>query len=179
MKHIATLTFFAAAPALADCPPVPDIETEQARLIAEMRIAPNELAAQRLSNALWALWVQAPDGKAQNLLDTAMSAHRSFDHAAALTTLDELIAYCPDYAEGYNQRAFVNYTSANYEAALLDLDRALERRPEHTGALTGKALTLMGLDRHEQAQRILRDALKLNPWLAERRFLTDPDAKDL
>ena len=33
-------------------------------------------------------------------------------------TLDELIAYCPDYAEGYNQRAFAEYLRFNYSAAI-------------------------------------------------------------
>ncbi len=179
MKTIVVLTMFAAMPALADCPPGPNIGSQEARLLAEVRVAPNEYAAQQVSNALWALWVQAPDAKAQALLDTGMQAHRAFDHAAALLALDELIAYCPDYAEGYNQRAFVNYTSLNYDAAVADLDRALERNPSHTGALTGKALSLMGLERHKEAQRVLREALKVNPWLSERRFLTDPDGEDL
>ena len=179
MKPLFVIAFLAASPVFADCPSGPDVSSEEARLLAEVRVAPNELAAQRLSNALWALWVQAPDAKAQALLDTGMQAHRAFDHAAALSALDELIAYCPDYAEGYNQRAFVNYTRLNYDAAVADLDRALARNPAHTGALTGKALSLMGLERHDEAQRVLREALKVNPWLSERRFLTDLVGEDL
>jgi len=179
MRSLLAIALFAAVPALADCPSGPDVGSEEARLLAEVRIAPNEYAARQLSNALWALWVQAPDAKAQALLDKGMQAHRAFDHAAALLALDELIAYCPDYAEGYNQRAFVNYTRLDYGAAVADLDRALDRNPAHTGALTGKALSLMGLERHVEAQRVLREALKVNPWLSERRFLTDPVGEDL
>lgn len=179
MKTLITLALLAATPAIADCPPGPDHGGEEARLLAEIRVAPNEYAAAQMSNALWALWVTAPDAKAQQLLDTGMQAHRAFDHAAALSALDDLITYCPEYAEGYNQRAFVNYTRLNYDAAVADLDRALARNPSHTGALTGKALSLMGLDRHDDAQRVLREALKVNPWLSERRFLTDPVGEDL
>ncbi len=179
MKYLIPMVAVLASPAIADCPPVADYQMEQARLLSEMKVAPNEGAARRLSDALWALWINAPDEKAQALLNTGMSAHRSLNHTAALASLDELISYCPDYAEGYNQRAFVYYTSAKFEAALADLDRALDRHPEHLGALTGKALTLMGLERNVEAQRVLRTALKINPWLSERRFLSDPDAKDL
>ena len=168
-----------AGPAFADCPPVADYKMEQARLLSEMKVAPNELAARRLSDALWSLWVKAPDAKAQELLDKGMRAHRQVNHTAALVALDQLVDYCPDYAEGYNQRAFVYYTSARFEEALNDLDLALARHPEHLGALTGRALTLMGLGRDVEAQRVLRAALKINPWLAERRFLVDPEAKDL
>lgn len=179
MKPLIVFALLTATPGFADCPPNPDIGSQEARLLAEVRVAPNENAARQLSNALWALWVQAPDAKAQALLDRGMGAHRAFDHAAAMSAFDELIAYCPDYAEGYNQRAFVNYTSLNYEAAVADLDRALARNPAHTGALTGKALSLMGLERDADAQRVLREALKVNPWLSERRFLTDPVGEDL
>lgn len=179
MRPLTLLAALLAGPALADCPPVMDYRAEQARLLSEMKIAPNEYAARQLSDALWALWIKAPDAAAQELLDTGMRAHRSFNHLAALDALDRLVEYCPEYAEGYNQRAFVYYTSARYEAALADLDRALTLHPEHLGALTGKALTLMGLDRGIEAQRVLRRALKINPWLAERRFLVDPDAQDL
>ena len=58
-------------------------------------------------------------------------------------------------------------------------DRALEFRPRHLGALSGKALTLMGLGRHDEAQLLLREAVKINPWLAERRLLTEPAGQDL
>jgi len=80
---------------------------------------------------------------------------------------DRLIDYCPDYAEGYNQRAFVNFLREDFAAALVDLDLALERRPRHVAAMSGKALTLMGLGRHDEAQEILREAVKLNPWIPE------------
>ena len=39
--------------------------------------------------------------------------------------------------------------------------------------MSGKALTLMGMGRPELAQSVLRDALELNPWLPERRYLVE------
>ena len=61
----------------------------------------------------------------------------------------------------------------DYARALDDLDRALERSPAHIGAMSGKALTLFGLQRDEEAKAVLRDALALNPWLSERRLLEE------
>jgi len=86
----------------------------------------------------------------------------------AVAAFDALIAYCPDYAEGYNQRAFARYLRQDFAPALEDLDAALARSPRHIGALSGKALTLMGLGRDREALATLRAALALNPWLSER-----------
>lgn len=147
--------------------------------MAEVRVAPNEMAARSLSNGLWELWAKAPDDHAQELLDQGMGARAVANYERALEFLDELVEYCPGYAEGYNQRAFVNFLSGDFEMALADLDLALERRPTHVAALAGKAMTLIGLGRDQDAQSVLREALALNPWLSERRFLIEPDAKDL
>ncbi|MEL7462256.1 MAG: tetratricopeptide repeat protein, partial [Pseudomonadota bacterium] len=93
--------------------------------------------------------------------------------------LNRLVDYCPDYAEGYNQRAFAAFLQADYDAALADLDLALDRSPTHLGALSGKALTLMGMGRNDIAQDVLREALALNPWLPERRFLIERPGEKL
>lgn len=179
MKYFTIVTILAASQAVADCPPVPDIQAEQDQILAQVKVSPNERTARLLSNDLWALWTQAPDDHAQELLDIGMNARGSYDFDRAIEAFDRLTSYCPDYAEGYNQRAFVNFLRENYEEALVDLDLALERQPKHVAAIAGKALTLIGLKRDTEAQRVLRQALALNPWLSERRFLTEPDAKDL
>ena len=180
MKAIFSLPIFLTSSiAWAECPPQPDIAADQERILAQIRVAPNERAAQLLSGRLWTLWATAPDPKAQEMLDRGMSARGVYDFETAASAFDELTEYCPHYAEGYNQRAFVNFLRKDYKTALVDLDLALERRPDHVAAIAGKALTLMGLGRDKEAQRVLRAALALNPWLSERHLLTDPDASDL
>ena len=39
----------------------------------------------------------------------------------ATDALDRLVEYCPNYAEGYNQRAFVSFLRQDFEAALVEL----------------------------------------------------------
>lgn len=179
LRYVFTLSVVAVQPALADCPAAPDIDADVAGILTEIQAAPTEMKARELSNELWKLWAKAPDEPAQELLDRGMSARASYDFIGALDALDRLVAYCPDYAEGYNQRAFVNFLREDYEAALPDLERALERRPTHVAALAGKALTLMGLGRQDEAQLVLREALELNPWLPERGLLRTPAGQDL
>lgn len=179
MRHAILAVLLSAAPAFADCPTAPDFAVEQDKLIAEVRVAPNERAARVISNRMWALWATAPDDTAQEMLDRGMAAREVFDFASALDAFDALVTYCPEYAEGYNQRAFVHFLREEYDTALVDLDRAIERSPRHIAAIAGKALTLFGLKRDEEGQRVLREALELNPWLSERRFLVEQDATDL
>lgn len=168
-----------AAPAFADCPAPPDIAEAEAALIAQAQAAPDEGTARLLSSRMWELWATAPDAMAQEMLDRGMAARASYNFEAARTAFDALVTYCPDYAEGYNQRAFVSFLLQDYSAALVDLDLAIERSPRHVGALSGKALTLMGLQRGEEAQVVLREALTLNPWLSERHLLKEPPGKEL
>ena len=168
-----------ATPLWADCPPSPDITDQEAALFTLAQAAENELAAQPIRQALWQLWATAPDEAAQALLDRGMSARGSYDFLGAMDAFDRLVEYCPDYAEGYNQRAFVNFLREDFEPALTDLDLALARNPNHVAALSGKALTLMGLGRGDEAQDVLREAIKLNPWIPERGLLSEPSGEEL
>lgn len=140
-------------------------------LIDEARAAENDMAGQAVSNRMWQLWLRAPDAPAQELLDDGMRLRESYDYLGALAAFDRLVDYCPDYAEGYNQRAFINFLAGKHEAALVDLDRTLVLSPDHVGAQSGRALTLLELGRNDEARRQLQAALENNPWLSERFLL--------
>ncbi|WP_224826524.1 tetratricopeptide repeat protein [Cognatishimia sp. MH4019] len=168
-----------AGPAWAECPPVADTSTERAALLSQLKVAPDPGAAQVLNAQLWEIWLMAPDDKAQDLLDGAVERMRLGDLDRAITQLDELVSYCPDYAEGYNQRAFAYYLKQDFAPALADLDRALAILPEHIGALSGKGLTLIGMGRAAAAQKALREAVDLHPWLSERALLVEPPGEEL
>ncbi|MEM8978645.1 MAG: hypothetical protein AAGD04_04130 [Pseudomonadota bacterium] len=175
----ALLAFIAATPMALACPALPDTSIEQARINARIKAAASEAEARALGGALWQIWTTAPDAKAQNLLDQGMKARSSFDYASSEAILDELVAYCPEYAEAWNQRAFTRYLRQDFSTALEDLDRTLALLPTHTGALTGKALTLIGMGRAELAQEVLKEALRVNPWLSERALLVKPKGTEL
>lgn len=161
------------------CPPAPDHAIRLGEIITSLGLAREEGEARVLTEELWQLWTDAPDARAQQLLDQGMSQRSRFEFLSARDTLDELVEYCPDYAEGYNQRAFASYLRQDYAAALRDLDRTLEIMPNHVAALSGKGLTLMGLGRHEEAQAVLRAAVAMNPWLPERSLLVVPPGTDI
>jgi tetratricopeptide (TPR) repeat protein len=160
---------FAAGAAIGEtCPEPSDHSVELGGLIADIQAAQSDAEANPISKRMWALWAAAPNEQAQAILDRGMARFAAFDYVGALSDFDTLIEYCSTYAEGYNQRAFVNFLRQDYAAALGDLDQAIDLSPNHIGALSGRALTLLGLQRTKEARKALQMALALNPWLAER-----------
>lgn len=166
------LVFALQAAAAIACPVLPDRSAKTDPLFSALRQSGGPAEALPIADALWQVWTTAPDEVAQALLDQGMDRREAYDFAGSTAVLDELVAYCPDYAEGFNQRAFSRFLTEDFEGALADIDRVLEIEPRHFGALSGKALALIRLGRAEQAQAALRRAVKVHPWLAERRMLT-------
>ncbi|WP_333714969.1 tetratricopeptide repeat protein [Yoonia sp.] len=170
----------AAAPAFAEtCPAVPDRSAEKAAHYAGLLAATNEQGAAPHNAGLWDIWLDAPDATAQGLLDRGIAARRFGDFLASIAALDRLVDYCPDYAEGYNQRAFTYFLGGRFEQSLADLDRTLAIDPRHIGALSGKGLTLIELGRTDAAQEALKAAVALHPWLTERSLITEAPGTDL
>ena len=168
-----------AVPAFATCPAAPDHIAAESDLLERLATARSAREGQQIAGGLWELYLDAPDAQAQALLDEGMALRRYGDFRASIAVLDELVVYCPDYAEGWNQRAFTHYLGADFEQALSDLERALVLSPRHVPAMSGKALTLIGMGRGAAAQKILREALDLNPWLPERAYLVGPKGEDI
>lgn len=179
MRLINILPFLLPVTAFADCPPLPERSPRHSELMDLVAKSSNEMVARDYTNELWGVWATAPDETAQEILNRGMNRRASFDLTGALEDFDTLIEYCPDYAEGYNQRAFVRFIQQDFEAALPDLDKAVELTPDHIGAVVGRALALMELGHTREGQIALRRALLLNPWLPERnRILPLPNTQE-
>jgi len=178
MRYLILILLLFPTVALA-CPKGADQRQAKDELFDRLVASPNETAARALTEKLWDIWLKAPDAKAQSMLDLGLQLHAQGQFDAAKGAYDKLIAYCPDFAEGYNQRAFVYYLTGRWALALVDLDRAIELSPRHLGALSGKGLTLMQLNRQDEAQEMFRHTLKLNPWMPERSLIKKPAGVEL
>ncbi|MFQ3183323.1 MAG: tetratricopeptide (TPR) repeat protein [Alteromonas macleodii] len=178
MKYSIILIFL-TAPAFADCSVGTDYSEEIVQIVGQMQSAPDEGTARVLAGQMWDIWLDAPDELAQSLLDDGLALLQMGDHISSRAELGELISYCPEYPEGYNQRAFAAFLQGDYAAALADLDIAIALQPVHLGALTGKVLTLIALERRDEAQDVLRAALAINPWLSERALFDKPDGTNI
>ena len=177
MKQMLMILAFAGfgmgSMAWADCPDPPDTRNELLNLIARAQGAKSFTDGRRVSNQMWLVWLRAPDEAAQSVLDAGMERRDSYDFVGAIAQYDRLVEYCPTYAEGYNQRAYINFLTENYEAALVDLDKAIALQPYHIAAQSGRALTLMNMGRLNEARAQMLIAVENNPWLSEAALLED------
>ena len=179
MRALLLIALLMPAPALAaECPPSdPALAAARAPLFGQLRTAPDEATGRRIAGEIWSSWNVAPDAMAQDFLDRGIQKIAWQDLGEAERLLGELIAYCPAFPEGWNQRAFARYLGGDLEGAMADLDETLALEPRHFGALAGKALTLFRMEKLDQGQAVLREALDINPWLSERHLLTEPPGK--
>ena len=169
MKYvIAFLLSLTAGSAVAVCPVNQLIISDLNQTYSDLKFAKSPQDARKFTDQLWILWTKAPNDEAQQLLDGGMLKMRQGDLDDAEADLTELVAYCPNYAEGYNQRAFSLYLSSNFTNSLLDLKKALTIRPRHLGALSGAGLAYLALGQAAKAEIQFRKLISLNPFTPER-----------
>jgi tetratricopeptide (TPR) repeat protein len=144
---------------------------ERAALFAELAAAKDDAEARAVEDRLWTFWRSFGDATSQRLLDTSKQAQLSFDYGHALMALEELVKRQPNFAEGWNQLAYVLFLAGSYEASLAALDRTLELEPLHYAALAGKGIILIQQGKEAEAQTPLKRALAINPWLKERNLI--------
>jgi len=185
MALVAMLALSSGALAAAEsAPPVAADKTQEAQqrraaLFAELAAAKNEADARAIEARIWEFWLTAPDAESQQLLEESKQAQLGFDYRGALTALGKLIAHAPDYAEGYNQRAYVLFLMGAYGESLQAIEETLEREPKHYGALAGKGVILLMQGKDAEGQAALRQAHKINPWLKERGLITDTPGRKI
>ncbi|MBO6717167.1 MAG: hypothetical protein JJ913_04330 [Rhizobiaceae bacterium] len=146
--------------------------TERDDLFDALKNAPTEAAGRTAEHAIWEYWMAAgPTEEVRARLRDAIRAIHGYEIERALGLLDRIVADAPDYAEGWNQRAFAHFLGGSLDESLEDIDRTLELEPKHFGALSGKAMVLMQQGRAQLSQNALRDAVEIHPWLKERSLL--------
>jgi len=167
------LALFAASAALAPSVSAAAVDKEalRDRLFARLAAAKTEEEGREAEDAIWRMWVDHPDRKVREALALGMRQRDSHEWDKALQSFSRVILIDPDYAEGWNQRAFIYFLKEDFDAALADLDRTLELEPRHFGALSGKAMILMRTGHAEEGRAVLRKAVAIHPFLKERGLL--------
>jgi len=169
-----------AAPAVAEsCGTVADSTAEIDALIARAQAADSYPAGAEVMDAMWEVWMRAPDGWSGELMDLAQESLGMRDPERALKALDELVAYCPGWAEGWNQRGYARFLAGDTEGALADVDRALAIAPNHVAAIAGRGVILWKAGDEAAGRAEIARAIALHPWLPERGLLMAPEGTKL
>ncbi len=133
------------------------------KLFDELKREANADAASGIANQIRREWQDSGSASINLLIQWADKAISEEKNAAALDFLDEAIRLKPDYVEGWNRRATLNFKMGNYRKSMSDINQVLRIEPRHFGALAGMAAILAQSGRDELAMKAWERFLDIYP----------------
>ncbi|WP_182085356.1 hypothetical protein [Aureimonas sp. ME7] len=135
------------------------------RLFGELRREGDAQKAGALAEQIQTTWNESGSATIDLLMLRSAQAIAKKDAGAAMDLLDQAIVLQPDFAEGWNRRATLNYTQNRYGLSIADVGEVLKREPRHFGALMGLGAMLEELGRRREALDAYGRALAVYPSL--------------
>jgi tetratricopeptide (TPR) repeat protein len=156
-------------PAEADLPLPTPVERPKmlGELYQQLGKAHDAEEAAPIAQAIENLWRTTGSATVDLLMSRAVRFTKESDLDLALEILDATADLAPEEAEVWYLRAKVHYRQKQYDQALADLRRALDRDPKHYRALEDLGLVLEALGTKKEALEAYRQALKINPFLPD------------
>jgi tetratricopeptide (TPR) repeat protein len=147
---------------------IPEAPADRAKLLddlyAHLATAPDEEASKPYAESIERLWLSSGSDTVAALMERAMQAVGQKRNDLALQLLSAVVEQAPDYAEGWNRRAYVFYTEGDYERSLGDLRRVLALDANHYKALDGLGQIMRQLDHKPQALQAYEKLQMVHPF---------------
>jgi len=143
------------------------------RLFEQLRTAPDPETASTIDQQIWQIWMSPGDPALARMMAGAVAAEQAGDLPRAMLDLGRIVANYPSYAEGWNQRATVEFELGDYDDSLLDIDKVLAIEPRHFGALSGRAMIYLARGDRPKALSAILAALAVHPFLAEKELFPE------
>jgi len=124
-------------------------------------------AAAPIMSAIENLWRVSGSDTVDLLMARAERFAKEKDLDLALKILDATLDIAPEEAEAWHLRAKVHYLQKDYELAIADLKRALDRDPNHYDAMNDLGIAYEAIGDKKQALESYRKALAVNPFFSE------------
>lgn len=188
LTAIAALALIAGPLAAQDAGPHPDGEaTDPSERLDRLFASLSDEALtdpERVQGRIVAIWSDSGSDSMNFLLRRGREALSEDAHDKALTHLTALVELAPDFAEGWNARATVNFLIDEYWASVADIQRTLALEPRHFGALSGLGVIFERIGDDARALEAYREALRWNPHLdhareAAERLAPQVDGRDI
>lgn len=133
-------------------------------LYAYLATAPDAETAAEIASVVERLWYISGSDTISLLMDRSLRAVSAKKYDLATRLLDAVVDLAPDYAEGWNRRAFVHYLQDNRARAAGDLRRVLALEPNHFKALQGLAQLLADAGEKKAALKAYRKLIEIHPY---------------
>jgi Flp pilus assembly protein TadD len=163
MRHVSTAVFGLVLLASAAGARADQTDPRLDPLFARLAETESRAEARWLTARIWSLWYQHPNDSVEALLAAGRDALDDGDLEGALIVFGDAVRKAPNFAEAWNARATAHYLAGNYERSLADIRRTLTLEPRHFGALSGRGLCLMKLERPRDALAAFEASLEINP----------------
>lgn len=138
-----------------------------AQLYAQLGKSRDAEAAAPLIEAIEDLWRLSGSPTVDLLMSRAERLAKQEDLDLALKILDATVDIAPDEAGAWHLRAKVHYLKKEYELAIADLRRTLDRDPKHYAAMNDLGVALEATGAKKEALDAYRQAIAVNPFLGE------------
>jgi tetratricopeptide (TPR) repeat protein len=146
---------------------LPQTAEEKAKVLndlyAHLATADDEQTAKPIAETIERLWLHSGSDTISLLMERSGTALAAKNTELALKLLDNVVALAPDYAEGFNRRAYVLFTQNSLESAVGDLRRALALEPNHFKALDGLFQIWREHGNKRGALRVVKQLLEVHP----------------
>ena len=133
-------------------------------VLAEVLRDEDRQLRQMAADALWSIWFRGGSDRHNRELQRLINLR---DQRKKRIGLDSLIERAGDFAEAYNQRAILYFSTEEWQKSIADCERALQLNPYHFGAAAGMGRCYMELGKHKAALKAFRNAYRINPGLQE------------
>ena len=147
--------------------PLPGTAAERTKLLsnlyAYLATAEDEKQAQPIAQAIERLWLFAGSDTIGVLMDRSARAVAEKNLDLAVRFLDAVVDLAPDYAEGWNRRAYVHYLKNDIERMIGDLRRCLALEPNHYRAMDGLAQVLRETGQKKAALKAYERLIEIHP----------------
>lgn len=156
---------------------LPQTAEEKARALADLyahlATAEDEAQAKRWADRIERIWMLSGSDTVGLLMERATRAIQAKQPERAMRFLNLVIELAPDFAEGFNRRAYLHFTQGNFQAAVGDLRRVLALDPNHFKALEGLAQIWRETGDKKGALRVMQQLLDVHPHAPNARATHD------
>ena len=134
-----------------------------ADLYAHLATADSAENGKKIQGTIERLWGHSGSDTVALLMQRAAKSLSTKDYDTALKFMDYVVQLAPDYAEGFNRRAFIHFSRNDMPSAVGDLRRALALEPNHFKALDGLAQIWRQMGNPKGALTVVKQLLEVHP----------------